>query len=324
MPAEHKRAADLPFTVPTRIASFAFMNAQPFINVFFAAAGAGSSTNAVSAKLSLTREEIFRLSTEYGPKVVAAVIVLLVGMFIARWVGKLVTTGLNRRDMDPPVRMLLIRLTKLLVMLVALLMAIQQLGFQLLPLIAGLGVAGVGVGLAMQGVLSNLVAGLTIIFVRKFRVGEYIEINDVQGQVEQIELFATTLIHPDRSRVLVPNRKIVGEIIHNYGTIRQLDLAVGVAYSTDLNRALAAITSVLGRNQRVLKDPAPVVGTSAFGDSSINIAVKPWVAVVDFVAAQAEINKAIVEEFRTQNIQIPFPQREIRVLAGSELKSAAA
>ncbi|HTD66792.1 MAG TPA: mechanosensitive ion channel family protein, partial [Candidatus Limnocylindria bacterium] len=183
--------------------------------------------------------------------------------------------------------------------------------------------AGVGVGLAMQGVLSNLVAGLTIIFVKPFRVGEYIEINQVEGQVEIIELFSTTLIHPDLSRVVVPNRKIVGEILHNYGKIRQANLSVGVGYDTDLNAALQIIRDILHENPRILKQPAPGVGTSSLGDSSIVIAIKPWTALPDFGPAQAEINKAVIEKFREAGIQIPFPQREIRLLPGSETKSAA-
>jgi len=289
-------------------------------------AGVAVTNNATASRMGgriLTREEIFQLAKDYGPRAVGAIIVFVVGLVIARWVGKFVMAALSKRDMEPPVRMLMVRFAKLFVLLLALLMAIQQLGFQLLPLIAGLGVAGVGVGLAMQGVLSNLVAGLTIIFVKPFRVGEYIEINQVEGQVEIIELFSTTLIHPDLSRVVVPNRKIVGEILHNYGKIRQANLSVGVGYDTDLNAALQIIRDILHENPRVLKQPAPGVGTSSLGDSSIVIAIKPWTALPDFGPAQAEINKAVIEKFREAGIQIPFPQREIRLLPGSETKSAA-
>jgi small conductance mechanosensitive channel len=289
----------------------------------FAAADAVAKTNSAAFKIPLTRQEIFTLFDKYGIKALAAVIVFIVGLVVARRVDKLLTRTLSKREMDPPLRMLVIRFAKLVVMLLAILIAIQQLGFELWPLIAGLGVAGVGVGLAMQGVLSNLVAGLTIIFVKKFRVGEYIEINAVHGQVDNIELFSTTLIHPDRSRIVIPNRKIVGEIIHNYGKVRQADLSVGVAYDTDLNRALEIINGVLISNPRVLKDPAPALGTSMLGDSSIVIAIKPWMALGDFGPAQAEINKAVVEKLRAAGIQIPFPQREVRLLGSAELQSVA-
>src|SRR4029077_20628158 len=119
---------------------------------------------------------------------------------------------------------------RLLVLLLFVIMALQNLGVELLPLIAGLGIAGAGVALAMQGVLSNVAAGLTIIFTKPFRVGEYISIVTEEGRVGTITTFRTTLSHTDRSRIVIPNRKIAGEILHNYGTIRQLDVTVGVAY----------------------------------------------------------------------------------------------
>jgi small conductance mechanosensitive channel len=206
------------------------------------------------------------------------------------------------------------RVLWLLVMGMFLVMALSNLGVDLVPLIAGLGVAGAGIALAMQGVLGNLAAGLTIIFTKPFRVGEYVSMVGVEGRVEAIQLFSTKLSHPDLSRVVIPNRKIVGEILHNYGNIRQLDVVVGVAYSTDLNAALAAVNDVLKVNKRVLQDPAPVVRVRVLADSSINLEVKPWVNVPDYGPAGGEINKAVVEEFRVRKISIPFPQREIRLL----------
>ncbi len=167
----------------------------------------------------------------------------------------------------------------------------------------------------MQGVLSNVVAGLTIIFTRPFRVGEYVSVVGEEGQVALIGLFNTTLNHPDLSRVVIPNRKIVGGILRNYGNLRQVDVVVGVSYRTDLNQALAVIHEVLQGNPRVLKEPTPVIQVVMLADSSVNIAVKPWVNVPDYPVATGEINKAIVETFRAREIVIPFPQREVRLLS---------
>jgi small conductance mechanosensitive channel len=203
------------------------------------------------------------------------------------------------------------------VLSVFVMMALQNLGVQLLPLIAGLGVAGVGIGLAMQGVLGNLVAGFTIIFTRPFRVGEYVSMVGEEGRVETIDLFVTTLSHADLSRIVIPNRKIVGEILHNYGRIRQLDLAVGVAYSTDLNAAVAAIQSVLQTSPVCLNEPAPVIAVVATGESAIRIAIKPWVNVPDYGKAVSEVNQGIVAEFRRRNLTIALPQREIRMLSAA-------
>lgn len=268
--------------------------------------------------LQHAKQKVVDLSIEFGPKAVTAGIIMAVGFFVARSVGRVFERWLQKLHLEPPVQLLLLRVVRLLIFGMFLILALQNLGVQLLPLIAGLGVAGAGIALAMQGVLGNLAAGLTIIFTRPFRVGEYVEMVGVEGRVEAIELFSTKLSNPDRSQIVIPNRKIVGEILHNYGTIRQLDIVVGVAYGTDLNAALAAVNRVLNANTRALKDPAPVVRVSVLADSSINLAVKPWVAVTDFGLAAGEINKALVEEFRTCNISIPFPQCEVRLLQRAE------
>jgi small conductance mechanosensitive channel len=254
------------------------------------------------------------LGAQFGPKLLAAVVILIAGFFAARWVAGLFERSLNKFKLEPPVRQLLLRLVRVLVIGVFLLMAVMNLGFEIMPLVAGLGVAGAGVALALQGVLGNLAAGLTIIFTKPFRIGEYIQLIGVEGEVVSVELFATTLIHPDRSHVVIPNRKIVGEVLHNYGKLRQLDLNVGVAYATDLAEAIAAVNEVLNANPRVLKDPAPVVGVNGLGDSAINLNVRPWTSVADYLPAGAEIYRAIVDRFRERQISIPFPQREVRLL----------
>jgi len=221
---------------------------------------------------------------------------------------------LTKHHLEPPIRLLMVRVIRLIVFGFAVVLALDKFGVPITPLVAGIGVAGVGIGLAAQGVLGNIFAGLTIIFTKPFRVGEYIELVGVNGQVTNIELFSTTLLHSDQSRVVIPNRKIVGEILHNYGATRQLDLRVGIAYGADVNRALATIREILDANPRVRKDPKPVVGIEALGDSAITIGVSPWVAVPDYGAAQLEIYQAIIEQFRVRGIEIPFPQHEVRLL----------
>src|SRR5512134_4192501 len=165
--------------------------------------------------LDQVKRTVIDLALHFGPKLLVAIIILALGVFVGRWVGRFVHKGLIKFDMEPPVRELLVRVLRVLVLGIFLLMALQNLGVQLLPLIAGLGVAGAGIALATQGVLGNLVAGLTIIFTKPFRVGEYVSILHEEGEVLQVTLFSTVLGHPDLSRVVIPNRKIVGEILHN-------------------------------------------------------------------------------------------------------------
>ena len=143
---------------------------------------------------------------------------------------------------------------------------------------------------------------------------EYIELLGVQGEVIAIELFSTTLLHADRSRVVIPNRKIVGEILHNYGHIRQLDLHVSVAYDTDLSRAIALVRETVLANDRVLKEMEPVIGVAKLADSSVTLAIKPWVKLPDYGPAVAELNQAILDRCRADGIRIPAPQREVRLI----------
>lgn len=251
---------------------------------------------------------------QYGFQIVGALIILACGFIVAKWVGNLLMKALMRREMEPPVRTLIVRIVRLLIFGLTLIIALDKFGVPVTSLIAGIGVAGVGVGLAMQGVLGNLVAGLFIIIVKPFRVGEYIELLSVQGEVRVIELFSTQLLHPDRSRVVIPNRKIVGEILHNYGTMRQFTLKFSVAYHTNISQAIALIREVVVNHPRVIKDPAPGVGISEFGGSAIVLSVSPWTSVSDYGPAQGELNQLIYQRLLDSGIVMPFPQHEIRIL----------
>jgi small conductance mechanosensitive channel len=271
--------------------------------------------NASVTSLEQIKSTAIDLAMRFGPKLLVALLILFIGIGVSRWVSRWLAKALLRIELEPPVRALLARIGWLLTFALFFVMALQNLGVELLPLIAGLGVAGAGIALAMQGVLGNLVAGLSIIFAKPFRVGEYISIVGEEGQVDNITLFSTTLTHPDRSRVVIPNRKIVGEILHNFGTIRQIDIVVGVAYDTDIETAIAAIGELLGANPRVLQDPAPVIQAIGLGDWAVSIAVRPWVSVKDFRVATGEINKGVLELCRARGIGLPFPQREVRLIS---------
>ncbi len=267
--------------------------------------------------VSHVQNKILDIAIQFGPKVIVAILIIIFGIYVGKWASGILDKGIKNFQLDPPVRQLLTRIVKVFVISLFTIMALQNLGVELLPLIAGLGVAGAGVALAMQGVLSNIVAGLTIIFTRPFRVGEYISIVSEEGQVVSISLFTTVLSHADKSMVVIPNRKIVGEILHNYGNIRQLDIKVGVAYDTNLDVAIAVIKEILNKNKMTLKDPAPVVSISLLASSSININIMPWVNVPDFIQTESDINKDIIDAFRRSNITIPFPQHEVKILENS-------
>ena len=265
------------------------------------------------ATISHAKDTMLELAVRFGPRILTALLILVAGFVVGRWVSGWFAGVLERRHLEPPVRQLFTRVVWAMCVLLFAIMALQNLGVELLPLVAGLGVAGAGVALATQGVLSNVVAGLSIIFARPFKVGEYIAIAGVEGVVETITLSSTTLIHADRSQVVIPNRKVVGEILHNYGRVRQLDVTVGVAYDTDLSAALAIIHEVLAANARVLKDPAPVVQPLQLGESAVAIAVRPWVQVQDQGPASGEVCAEVLTAFRARGVVMPCPQREVRI-----------
>lgn len=262
------------------------------------------------------RASALDMAVRFGPKLFVALIILAVGYVVARWAGRFLDMMLQRLNLEAPVRSLLVRTANVLVIGFFLIMALQNLGIELLPLIAGLGVAGAGAALAMQGILGNLAAGLTIIFTRPFHVGDYISIAAEEGEILSINLFSTTLGHTDRSMVVIPNRKIVGEILHNCGKMRQLNLSVDVAYGTDVGLALGIVDEIMQASPRVLKDPAPVLGVARLADSGVTLRVSPWVSLADYVDATGELNRAILDTFRARGIAIPFPQREVRMLGG--------
>jgi small conductance mechanosensitive channel len=250
---------------------------------------------------------VTQYAVQYGMQALVAIGILAAGLFAARWAGNLAQQQLERHALEPPVRLLLVRLVKIVVLLFTTVIALDALGVPIAPLVAGIGVAGVGIGLALQGVLSNVMAGLSIIFTKPYKVGEHISLLGVHGDVVVIDIFSTVLMHPDHSKVIIPNRKIIGEILHNFGTIRQLRLTVDVAYKTDLDRALAIVREVVGNHPHVLKDPPPAIGVSTLGHPAVTIAVEPWTAVVHYASAQGELNKAILERFRDAQIEFPPP-----------------
>jgi small conductance mechanosensitive channel len=254
------------------------------------------------------------LLIRYGFQVLGAIAILVVGFLVARWLGGLADKRFQKQQMEPPMRSLMVRVIKILVLIMAFVVALDKFGFSIAPLVAGIGVAGLGVGFALQGVLGNLMAGLTIIFTKPFRVGEYIEINNVRGEVTKIELSTTTLVQIDHSHVIVPNRKIVGEIVHNFSTMRMLTLTVRVPHNVDLNAAFQAAAQVASQNGRVLKNPAPSVGIDSMDDNGIKLALWAWVHVTDVFSAEPDLYQSLVEAFRARGIGTPAASHQVRML----------
>lgn len=281
--------------------------------------------NQVGAGLTSLKITLVEFAVRYGLQILGASIILLIGLKIAGYATRALDGWLERKtSIDVALRTLFVRLLRLVVVGATIVIAAEKIGVPVASLIAGLGVAGVGIGFAMQGVLSNLIAGMTIFFIRPFKVGEYIDVLKVHGEVVDITLFSTTLRHTtDQSRIVIPNRQIVGEILHNYGTKRQLDLEIGIAYASDIGKAIDVATETVLEDARVLKDPAPLVGIRKVGEGALVVSVRPWVPVADYEQALLGLYRSIFEAYRERGIDVPLPQREIRIHAETAAARAA-
>ena len=254
-------------------------------------------------------------AVKYSFQLLGAVVVIIAGVLIARWISKLVLTVLTARDVDVTLRQFIASTIRLLVVIMFSIIAVQQLGIDITPLIAAIGGLAVGLSLALQGPVSNYGAGLVIILTRMYRVGDTITIQGCTGQVEEISLAATEMRAEDGELITIPNKHILGEIHSNSETYRIVEGVVGVAYDADVPTAIATIESVLQGQAALNPDATPEVGICRFGDSSIDIEYRYWADTSRYFVTLHAVNLAILQAFRAGDIQIPFPQREVRMLA---------
>lgn len=266
------------------------------------------------SELSKISTIVTDLLVRYSFQALAALAILAAGLLCARAAGNFIERSLKKTPIEAHLQRLMVRGGKGLVILFTLILALDKFGVQVTALVAGLSVAGIAGGFALQGILGNLAAGVSIMLSRHFRIGDYIEIGNTKGQVQAIELTMTILRTLDDARVIVPNRRIVGEIIYNYTGERRVPLSVEVSYQADLDKVVSVVREVLAANPRVLKEPSPEVGITRLADSGIEISLRPWCKAEDFWRVQYEVYRAILDRFRERGIEIPYPQREVRLL----------
>lgn len=251
----------------------------------------------------------------YGLRLLGAVIILLVGRWVAKVVRRVVERLMGNSQVDATLIKFTGNLVYTLLMVVVVLAALNQIGVQTTSFIAIIGAAGLAIGFALQGSLSNFAAGIMMIVFRPFKVGDFIQGGGEAGTVEEIALFTTQLKTPDNKTIIVPNSKITGDNITNFSAkdTRRVDLVIGVSYQDDLKKVKEVLADILAKDERVLKDPAPTIGVVALGDSSIDFAVRPWVNAADYWGVYFDLLQGIKERFDKERISIPFPQRDIHV-----------
>ena len=251
----------------------------------------------------------------YSFQVVGAIIVLIVGGIIANWVAGLVLKVNEKQKTDITLSKFLAGSAKIMVLAFAIIIALGKFGITIAPFIAALGAAAFGATYAIQGPLSNYAAGLSIILSRPFTVGDTITVCNVRGIVQDVKLAATILLTGDGVRITIPNKHIVGEIIHNSAKNQMVDGVVGISYSNDPELAISAVKKVLSQFGEVVTNPPAQIGIKEFGDSSVNISYRYWIPTVKYCQLSYAINLAIYKALQTANISIPCPQREIHIVS---------
>ena len=256
------------------------------------------------------------LAATYGIKIIAAIIIFVLGKWVSRMLSRTLGNALRRAKTDEMLVGFVVNLAYIGLLAFVILAALAQLGIQTTSFIAVLGAAGLAVGLALQGSLSNFAAGVMLIIFRPFKVGDFIEAAGTSGVVEQIMIFSTKLKSPDNKQLYVPNGSIISGTITNYSAKeqRRVDLVFGCSYGDDIKKAKALLEDILKSNPLVLADPAPVVGVLELGDNSVNFAVRPWVNTPDYWDAYFQITEAVKQRFDEAGLSIPFPQRDVHLV----------
>lgn len=274
--------------------------------------------NQVQGMLSSTPEWVEtakELFLKFGLKIVAAILIFVIGRWVAKLLNKVLQKTLERAKVDHALVGFTCSLAHAGVMIFVILAALGQIGVQTTSFIAILGAAGLAVGLALQGSLANFAAGVLIILFRPFKVDDFIEGAGATGVVKAIHIFTTTITTPDNKRVIIPNAKMMGDNIINYSAegTRRLDLTASISYGDSIDTAKAALMDEITKNELVLKDPAPFIGVSSMSDSSIDLAVRPWVKVADYWPAFFALNEAVKKRLEAEGLTIPFPQRDVHL-----------
>jgi small conductance mechanosensitive channel len=261
-----------------------------------------------------------------GINLLAAVAILVLGKWAAGFLRRLCENIMTRSRIDSTLVKFVGNLVYAALLVFALLAALNKLGIQTASLVAVIGAAGLAVGLALQGSLSNFAAGVLLIVFRPFKKGDYVEAAATTGTVEEIQIFTTMLITPDNKMIIVPNSKIIADNIVNISAqpTRRVDFVFGVGYTDDLDGVKEVIHQVLAEDNRVLKEPAPFVGVLALADNSVNFAVRPWVRTPDYWPVFFDMNEKMKKRFDAAGITIPFPQRDIHLYAENRAACSAA
>lgn len=258
----------------------------------------------------------YELGLEYAPKLALAIVTLIIGLWVIKGISKLVTISMKSSKVDPTLIPFMDSLVSWLLKVLLFISVASMVGIATTSFIAVLGAAGLAIGLALQGSLANFAGGVLIMIFKPYKVGDLIESEGHLGVVKEVQIFNTIIIAPQSKRVIIPNGAVSNGSITNYtveGKIR-VDLSVGISYDADIDQAKAVLMEVLESNEKVMSEPAPFIGVSGMGDSSVDLVVRPHCHPNDYWAVYFEVNEAVKKALDNNNISIPFPQRDVHLI----------
>jgi small conductance mechanosensitive channel len=261
-------------------------------------------------------ESAITVVSTWGLQAVGAVAVLILGRWVASGVRKASGRALKRSGVDETLAPFLTGIAYYLVLAVVLIAVLSLFGIETTSLVAVVGAAGLAIGLALQGTLSNFAAGVMLLLFRPFKLGDFIVAGGSTGTVVEVGIFTTTLNTPDNVKIIVPNSDVAGGTITNYSAYdrRRNDLAIGISYDDDIGKAMAVIQQILDADSRVHDDPAPVIAVAELGDSSVNLVVRPWCNASDYWDLRFDLQRKIKEDLESAGCSIPYPQRDLHVI----------
>jgi small conductance mechanosensitive channel len=266
--------------------------------------------------LGIDPATIMPLLMSWAGRIVAAILIFLIGRWVAKRIAAGVAKATERANVDPTLTRFLRSIIYMSLLVMVALAAVQQLGVEATSFFAILGAAGLAIGLALKDSLSNFSSGVMLVLFRPFKVGDYVDAGGVAGTVDSIKIFNTIMITPDNRVITVPNSQIYAGSITNFSAreTRRIDLVFGVSYDDNVVRAKEIIKSVLDADERILEDPAPTIMMLELADSSVNFAVRPWVASGDYWAVRGDVLEAVKKALEDNGLSIPYPQHDVHLM----------
>jgi small conductance mechanosensitive channel len=256
---------------------------------------------------------------EFAFNLVKAILIFYVGKLIVGIIVRTVRRIMKNRDIEDTLESFVLSLLRMILMLFVIIATVGALGLQTTSFVAVLGAAGLAIGLALQGSLSNFASGVLIVLFKPYRVGDWVEAAGISGSVERVEILTTIFKTGDNKKVIVPNGQVMGSIITNYSANeqRRVDMVIGVSYDDDLDKVRATLEELIAADDRILSDPPHKIAVSELGDSSVNFVVRPWVKTDDYWGVMFDLTEAIKKRFDQEGISFPFPQQDVHLYKAS-------